>query len=300
MTVQPQRHLDRFAIIIVLILCVSWGFNQPTAKVALAEIPPLTQAALRSAGGVLVLGALALWRENDLFKSDGTLRAGLLAGVLFALEFVGLYLGLQWTSASHAVLFLYSAPFFVALGLMLMPQQQERLNRLQWGGLALAFIGVGLALRVSGEVSRDVLIGDVTCLAAGAAWGATTLVVKASPLRSAAPIKTLLYQLGVSTPLLGLGAWLLGEQWPGHVSSVSMWSMIYQTFWVVCVTFLAWFWLVRHYRAGELSAFTFLTPIFGVIAGWLVLDEQITPTFAAALACVAAGIAMVNWPTQKA
>jgi drug/metabolite transporter (DMT)-like permease len=64
--------------------------------------------------------------------------------------------------------------------------------------------------------------------------------------------------------------------------------------------FLLWFWMVRTYRAGELSALTFLTPIFGVLAGWLLLGEMLSPGFIFAVACVAAGIAMVNWPAKKA
>ena len=280
-------------------LCLSWGFNHIAAKVALADIPPLTQAALRSLGGALILGALALWREKDLFRADGTLFGGVLAGLLFAAEFFALYLGLQWTQASHAVLFLYSAPFFVALGLLIVAPN-ERLGRLQWIGMALAFVGVAMALGVSGATSRDILIGDLLCLAAGALWAGTTIVVKATPLRSAPPIKTLLYQVAISAAALGLGAIVWGEKWPTHISTLSAWSLAYQTFWVVSVTFLLWFWMVRTYRAGELSALTFLTPIFGVLAGWLLLGEKLSSGFVFAVMCVAAGIAMVNWPGKKA
>lgn len=298
MTADP-RHLDRLAILIMLGLCLSWGFNQIAAKVALADIPPLTQAGLRSLGGAIILGVFGFWREKNLLKADGTLAAGVFAGVLFAGEFVALYLGLQWTSASHAVLFLYSAPFFVALGLLILVPQ-ERLNRIQWIGLTLAFAGVALALGVSGSASREVLIGDLLCLIGGALWAATTIVVKTTNLRYAPPVKTLLYQLAISAPLLLLGAWALNEKWPTAISTISAWSMAYQTFWVVSVTFLLWFWMVRTYRAGELSAFTFLTPIFGVIAGWLLLEDKLSTGFITAVACVAAGIAMVNWPTKKA
>jgi drug/metabolite transporter (DMT)-like permease len=297
--IAEPRHLDRVAILIMIGLCLSWGFNQIAAKVALADIPPLTQAGLRSLGGSVVLGVFGFWREKDLFKADGTLAAGVFAGVLFAGEFVALYLGLQWTSASHAVLFLYSAPFFVALGLLILVPQ-ERLNRIQWIGLTLAFAGVALALGVSGSASREVLIGDLLCLVGGALWAATTIAVKTTNLRYAPPVKTLLYQLAISTPLLLAGAWATGERWPAAISTLSAWSMTYQTFWVVSVTFLLWFWMVRTYRAGELSAFTFLTPIFGVIAGWLLLGDKLSTGFITAVVCVAAGIAMVNWPTKKA
>jgi drug/metabolite transporter (DMT)-like permease len=280
-------------------LCASWGLNQVAAKVALADIPPLTQAAWRSLGATVILGALGLWREPTLFARDRTLLAGIFCGVCFALEFVALYIGLQWTSATHAVLFLYAAPFFVAVGLpWIIPS--ERLSLLQWLGLALSFVGVALALGVSGQISREMLIGDVLTLIAGAFWGATTLIIKATPLRGARPIKVLLYQLAVSAIVLGLGVLLLGEHVPTQVSAMSWASLAYQTLWVVCITYSSWFWMISHYRAGELSAFTFLTPIFGVAAGYFVLGEQVAPSFVIAVALVAGGILLVNWPRKAA
>ncbi len=293
---QPLRHLDRLGVLIVIGLSASWGFNQVTAKIAMADIPPMTQAALRSVGGSLLLGAYALWRYPDLLKRDGTLLAGLVSGVAFGAEFVALFIGLQWTSASHAILFLYAAPFFVALGLPWI-NPSERLSRLQWFGLALSFVGVGLALGVSAG-SRDMLIGDALSLLAGALWGLTTLVMKATRLRFAPPEKTLLYQLLVSILVLGGFALWRGEQWPAHVSLKAGLAFAYQTIWIVSVTFAVWFWMVQTYRAGELSAFTFLTPLFGVAAGHFIMGDEITPGFAAAVALVAAGILMVNWPTR--
>jgi drug/metabolite transporter (DMT)-like permease len=291
------RPLDSLGTLLIFGLCASWGLNQVAAKVALADIPPLTQATWRSVGATLVLGAVGLWREPTLFQRDRTLLAGIMCGVCFAFEFVALYVGLQWTSATHAVLFLYSAPFFVALGLPLITPT-ERLNPLQWAGLALSFIGVALALGVSGQISREMFFGDLLTLLAGALWGATTLIIKATRLRAARPIKALLYQLAVSAIVLGLGMVLLRERMPINVSAVSWGSLAYQTLWVVCITYTSWFWMISHYRAGELSAFTFLTPIFGVAAGHFLLGDAIAPGFAIAVALVAGGILLVNWPRK--
>jgi drug/metabolite transporter (DMT)-like permease len=291
------RPLDSIGTLIIFGLCASWGLNQVAAKVALADIPPLTQATLRSVGATLVLGAIGIWREPTLFQRDRTLPAGIICGVCFALEFVALYIGLQWTSATHAVLFLYTAPFFVALGLPLITPT-ERLTLLQWAGLALSFVGVALALGVSGQISREMFYGDLLTLIAGALWGATTLILKGTRLRGARPIKALLYQLAVSAVVLGIGILLFRERTPMQISSLSWGSLAYQTFWVVCVTYLGWFWMISHYRAGELSAFTFLTPIFGVAAGHFLLGDAIAPGFAIAVALVAGGILLVNWPSK--
>jgi drug/metabolite transporter (DMT)-like permease len=144
------------------------------------------------------------------------------------------------------------------------------------------------------------LVGDVLTLIAGALWGATTLILKGTNLRAARPIKALLYQLAVSAVVLGLGILVFRENMPTHVSAISWGSLAYQTLWVVCITYTSWFWMISHYRAGELSAFTFLTPIFGVAAGYFLLGEQIAPSFAIAVALVAGGILLVNWPRKAA
>lgn len=282
----------------MLLLCASWGVNQAAAKFALTEIPPLTQAAARSGLAALLVGAVALWRRPGLFASNGTLAGGLVCGLFFTLEFIALFVGLQWTTASHAILFLYSAPFFVALGLRFVAPD-ERLTRLQWLGLALSFVGVALALGVD-RVSRAQFLGDALSLLAAAFWAGSTLAIKGSKLRTAPAEKVLLYQLAMSAVASGAAAWLAGEAWPERLSPPVAFCFAYQTVWVVCVTFFLWFRLIARYRAGELSAFTFLTPIVGVAAGAVLLGDPVTPGFLAAVALVAAGILLVNWPPREA
>ena len=290
------RHLDRFGIFVVVFLCASWGLNQVTAKIAMVDIEPMTQAALRSLFGSILLGGWAFWRYPDLLKRDGSLWSGLACGVAFGAEFVALFIGLQWTTASHAILFLYAAPFVVALGLhWILPS--ERLNRRQWIGLVLSFLGVAIALRVS-ATSRDMLIGDALSLVAGVLWGATTLILKGTNLRYVRAEKALLYQLFISIFVLGGFAIARGEHLPTHISPLTAAAFAYQTIWVVCLTFALWFWMIRRYRAGELSAFTFLTPLFGAAAGHFIMGDEITPGFAAAVALVAVGIMMVSWPPK--
>lgn len=290
----PPRPLDRYAVLLMAMLCGSWGFNQVAAKLAFADFGPITQASARSLLGSAIVAGYA-WRcKPEIWRSDGTGGAGLAVGLLFALEFVLLFVAVRWTTAGHAVVFVFTAPFFVALGALALPG--ERLRPRQWLGMILAFLGVAAGLWRPGEGAS--LVGDLMALAAGAAWGATTLVIKATSLRQADATKTLLYQIVVSALVCPFVAWGAGEHWPAHLSPVPILSLAYQSIWVVGVTYLIWFWLLRVYRAAELSAFTFVTPIVGVLAGWLVLGERLTPAFVAALALVAAGIALVNWPAK--
>src|SRR5271154_198154 len=152
------RPLSPGAVALMLMLCLSWGFNQVAVKLALPDIPPMLQALIRSAGALPVLLLVARLRGVKMFASDGTLAAGLFAGLLFGLEFVLIFQGLRLTSASRAVVFLYTAPFFVALGSYQF--LGERLKPSQWGGLALSFGGVALAIGVpQPDVDANVLLG---------------------------------------------------------------------------------------------------------------------------------------------
>ena len=65
---------------------------------------------------------------------------------------------------------------------------------------------------------------------------------------------------------------------------------------MVAVTFLAWFALIQRYSASRLSVFTFLTPLFGIAAGHMVLGDPLTPAFALAALLVVAGLVLVNRP----
>jgi len=132
--------------------------------------------------------------------------------------------------------------------------------------------------------------------AAAVFWGATTVLVKAGPLSRIRPGKTLLYQLAVSAVVLPLGALIKGESGIVHMTPVIAGCLAYQIVWVAFITFLAWFWLVRIYPASRLVSFHFLTPIFGVIAGGVLLNEPISDTLLLTLFLVGTGIYLVNRP----
>jgi drug/metabolite transporter (DMT)-like permease len=289
------RPLSPGAVVLMLVLCLSWGFNQIAVKLVLPDVPPMLQALTRSVGALPVLLIIARARGVRLFERDGTLWPGLSAGVIFGFEFVLIYRGLLLTSASRAVVFLYSAPFFVALGSYLF--LGERLRASQWGGLGLSFAGVALAIGVpQANVDANVLLGDLLIVGGGAMWAATTLLVKATALINAPAEKGLGYQVAVSIPILTFAAWISGEKIDHvpHVLSLSL--LAYQSFWVVGLTFTLWFALVQAYSASKLSAFTFVTPLFGVVASYFIMHDTVTLAFGAAALLVIAGLYLVNRP----
>jgi drug/metabolite transporter (DMT)-like permease len=289
------RPLDAAGMALVVVLCVTWGFNQPAIKLAIPDVPPLIQCTIRSFLGILIVAGWMRLRGLPITARDGTLTAGLVCGVLFGLEFLLIYRGLLYTTASRAVLFIYLAPFFVVLGSRwFFPGDRFRL--MQWIGLLLAFAGMVVAFGVPAPATEPhQLIGDLMMAGAAAVWAATTLVIKASSLARISPEKTLLYQIGLCVPIVGLGALIFGERMTGMPGPVALGSLAYQTV-VVGTTFSIWFALIVKYSASRLSAFTFLTPLFGVAAGHLVMGDPITPAFAGAAALVVAGLILVNRP----
>jgi drug/metabolite transporter (DMT)-like permease len=296
MTSERKAHLDTLAVLLLVTCCALWGLNQVAAKVTLIEIPPLMQAAVRSLGAALLLVLWARWRGIALWQTEGTARGGWLAGGLFAAEFACIFVGLQYTAASRMIVFIYLAPFVVALGMPLL-SRSERLKPAQGLGLVIAFGGVvwaffeGFAAPAAGPKQW---LGDALGMAAALFWSLTTLVLRGSRLSRVLPEKALMWQLGVSALALGAGSLLAGETLRAMPTAASLLPLAFQTVVVTFGSYLVWFWLVRHYPATRISAFTLLTPIFGLLAGVLLLGEPVTPRLLVALAAVVAGIALVN------
>ena len=289
-----KSHLDLLAISILLACCLFWGLQQVLIKATIAEIPPMFQASLRLLGATALLLLWCAWRGVPLFRRDGSLKAGLLAGSLFAAEFACIYLGLQHTTASRLTVFLYTSPFWVAL-LVPLWVTSEKLRGLQWVGLLAAFVAVVFALweGFTGDHASTVR-GDLLGLAAGMLWGLTTVVIRASSLVKISPEKLLFYQLAVSAlsfPLLSLA---LGEAWVWQFSPFAITSLALQTAVGAFASYLAWMWMLGRYPATKISVFVFFTPLFALLFGALWLKESVTPGLLVALATVTAGIVLMN------
>lgn len=299
MSIERKTHLDAAAIVTLVTCCAVWGVSQVAAKVSLTQVPPLLQAGVRSLGAAVLLLAWSHWRGLRVWGADGTGRAGVLAGLMFALEFGCIFVGLQFTTASRMVVFLYLAPFVVALGMPFIARN-ERLGTLQTVGLVLAFAGVVWAFAegfTRPAAGPRQWVGDALGLGGAMLWGATTLLTRATKLATALPEKTLLYQLVISGVALTAASAFSSEVWPTQFSAAVTATMLFQIAVVTFGSYLAWFWLVRHYVATRVSAFTLLTPLFGLMAGVAFLNDPLTLRLLVALAAVCLGIALVNRAT---
>lgn len=290
-----KTHLDALAIGLLLSCFVFWGFQQVLAKATLAEIAPVFQAALRLVGATALLLAWCHYRQIRLWQRDASLGAGLLAGTLFALEFVFLFVGLQYTTASRLTLLLYTAPLWVALVLPWWVPT-ERLRPLQWLGLVCAFLGVAWVLQGPSDAHYpQQWLGDGMGLLAGMFWGITTVVIRASSLTKVAPEKLLFYQLGVSSLLLPGISLALHEPWNWQLSPFAWGSLALQAGVGAFLSYLVWMWILGRYPATKVSVFTFLTPVFTLIVGALWLGEPVSANLVTALLVVGLGITLVNW-----
>ena len=288
-----RKPLDAQAISMMLALTALWGFQQVAIKLTAPDVSLVMQAALRTALAAALLVAWARWRGIALLSRDGTLAAGLAAGLLFGLEFVFIYAGLGHTAASRMTVFIYLAPVLTALGLhWLVPG--EKLARAQWLGVGVAFAGIALAFGEAFAAARSSLLGDFFGLVAAVLWAATTVLIRATSLSRATAAKTLFYQLAVAAPLLLAASLLMGEKGVVALTPLALASLAYQGAIVAFASYLAWFWLLTRYLAARLSVFSFMTPLFGVLAGVAVLGEPLTPFFVGAALLVGAGIVLVN------
>lgn len=276
-------------------LCLLWSLQQISLKAVADEVSPMLMVALRSSVALALLAVLMRRRGERLHRRHW--GPGAVAGGLFALEFLLVSEALRLTHASHVVVFLYTAPVFAALGLQ-WRLPAERLAALQWAGIALAFAGIAVAFLGRGpggdaDATPQVLLGDAMALAAGAAWGATTVAIRCSVLSSAPATETLAYQLFAAFALLLPAAWLTG-QWHFEPTPAAWAHFGFQSVVISFASFLTWFWLLRRYLASRLGVFSFLTPLFGVLLGMGLLGERLEPAFAFGSALVLAGIGLVS------
>jgi drug/metabolite transporter (DMT)-like permease len=294
-----RKPIDGLAATLMIVLCVAWGIQQVAIKAVVADVSPMLQVALRSG-----VAALLVWLFSHLIVRERwlpgiALRSGLVAGILFALEFLFIAEGLRRTNASHMAVLIYTAPMFAAVGLHLRIPD-ERLTLLQWVGIGIAFVGVAVTFLLpaiaSGDASPtspDWLLGDLMGLCAGAAWGLTTVVIRTTRLSEAPPAQTLFYQLAFAFIALLPFAFATGDT-HFHGTALAWTSLAFQSIVISFASYLAWFWLLRRYFAAKLGVLSFLTPLFGVALGIVLLHERVAISFIAGSVLVLTGLLVVN------
>ncbi len=293
---EERKAIDGKATGLMLLTCAIWGLQQVVLKGAAPDVAPVFQIALRSGISAVMVAILIYARGDRIVLSDGTWKPGLFAGVLFAFEFLMVAEGLRFTTASHMVIFLYTAPVFAALGLY-WKLPNERLTPVQWLGIAVAFAGIVVTFTGrSGPNSAggaNPLLGDLLGLCAAMAWGATTVVIRCTRLSTCPSTHTLLYQL-ISGFIILIIASVVMDQAYFNPTPRAFAAMTFQIFVVSFGSLLLWFWLLTKYLASRLGVLSFMTPLFGITFGVWLLDEPLEPNFVAGSLMVLLGILLVS------
>lgn len=296
-----RSPLDARAVSLMLLLCILWGGQQSVIKLVAHDMAPTLQIALRCGIGAVLIGLFMWHRKVSFALHRGPWRAGLVVGLLFAGEFLLIGEGLRHTTASHMAVFLYTAPIFTALGLhCLVPE--ERLSRAQWAGIGLCFLGIAVAFLLGfaqPTLNKDVLWGDLLGLGAGLLWGLTTVVLRFTGLNRIPASQTTLYQLVIAFVVLLLACWGTAQTAVNWTTTVVL-AVLAQGVIIAFFSLLVWFWLLTHYLASRLASFTFLSPIFGVAFGVILLDDPLDSAFVTGATLVIVGISVVNHPRARA
>jgi drug/metabolite transporter (DMT)-like permease len=292
---ENKDYLDLKAVFILIIMTLLWGFNYPAIKYSNQGVSPVFASTLRSIIASICGLIYCFRKEEKLFHTDVMLFHGVMVGLLFGAEFACIYIGLLHTDAARSVLFVYLSPFVVAIGAHLL-LKGDRLTFLKVLGLILAFTGIFVVFGGRPKTAKPtMLLGDILQITAGVLWGATTLYIKKFMANRVEPIHTFLYQLFFSIPILLIVSIILEPKWIYKIDLYIVASLFYQSVIIAFITYFIWFKLVHKYSVSRLSAFTFFTPIFGVLFGILFLHEELTVSLLIGLPMVSMGIFLVNW-----
>lgn len=288
-----KSKIDATGAIVLIVFMAVLGLNQVGIKIVNDGIAPIFQAGLRSlAAGVLIL-LYCLWRGSKIDLRKEVLIPGIAIGICFAIEFALLFKAIEYTTVARTSVLFYTMPFWVALGAhFLIPD--DRLTGMKVFGLILACIGTAIALlggkSGAGEAS---LVGDIIALIAATMWAAIALITRTTQFSTIKPEAQLFYQLLISALILLPIAMLYGETFT-KPTALHFLIFAVQVVFVVCIGFVAWFWVLSIYPASDMASFSFLAPLFGVFFGWLILGEELTWNILVALLLVGIGIVLVN------
>lgn len=278
--------------LMMLGLVVVWGANYAIVKSALAQLSPLAFNALRFTGAAVVILFLTWVVERDLSvrRSDwgGLLMLGFLGSFLYQNVFIQ---GMARTRASNSSLILSTTPIFVALiGTLLGTEHLERRN---WLGIIISCAGILLLIGGGSALSvgRETLVGDVLVLAGTAIWATYTIVAKGVMDRNSV-LKVTAWMMASMAPLLVLVALpdLRQQDWRA-VSGQSWLGLAYSAVLAIGIGYAAWNTGVKRLGSARTSVYSYLTPLFAVLASWVLLGEHMN----ALQALGAGGILLGVW-----
>jgi drug/metabolite transporter (DMT)-like permease len=288
-----DQRLDAFAVLLTTTVCAIWGGAFVAIKIGLFDLPPIGSAALRFLLTSVILFVWARMKQVPLVYPAPEMRVLFLIALMFFYLNLVVYMGTARTASGRATVFFYSQPVFLALlAHFFLPQ--ERLSVRKGWGLALAFTGlVLLFLTKMGVGQTPTLVGDALVLSGGFVTAVQNLVIKRAAGKIH-PVALILWSSVVASLLLGGCSWMLEHTASFLFSTRAILSLLYLSLISAAFGFVAFAWLLQHYPATRVTALVFLAPVFGVLFGWLLLHETLTPLQLLGVIGVCAGVYVVT------
>ena len=287
-----KNNIDFVGGSILIILSVLLGLNQSLIKICNQGIHPILQIGLRSFLAIIPVMIYIFIYKKKITIRDGSLFPGIICGIIFGIEFIFMFYSLELTSVARASIFFYSMPVWVTIAAhFLIPD--EKISIIKMLGLFCSIFAIFIALFSKNNIENGSLIGDLLALLGSVLWATIVMLVRTTSLKKASPEMQLLYQLVISS-LIILPLSMLFENLIRDINYIIILIFLFQAFCIVAGCFLAWFWLLSIYPASIMTSYSFLSPVFGVIFGWVLLGEEINFSIFISLLLVSLGIFLIN------
>ncbi len=293
-----KPNIDSFGVICLVAFSILLGINHVIIKIVNNGIQPIFFCGLRSVIAAIFIILWMKYKKMPIQFPNSEWKIGVLAGVIFAIEFLFLFLALDYTTVVRNSIIYYSMPLWLSLlAHFLLPE--ESMTKLKLIGLILAFSGVVWAILSKDSDDRPyTLLGDLCALGGAIGWAGIILLARGSSFAQIKPEMQLLWMTLISGPLLMIASLFFGDL-IREIQFIHIVGLLFQSIVVVAIGFIFWLWLLSIYPASGVASFAFLTPIFGMAFGWLFLNEQLTGNILIAALLVVIGIFLINKPSKS-
>lgn len=278
----------------MVVVALLWAICFPFIVIGLPDAPPLLFAALRAflAGGLLVFVCIVLQRgEPYLLNLRNLVYLGLIGLSYTAMGFGGMFLGAGHLSPGLATVLASTQPLIaaaIAAGWL-----GETLKAKGIAGLVIGFIGVALLSWPGFGGNNDGYLQGIIWVLMGAIGTATgnILLKKEAGGSIAAPMAI---QLLIGGGILLLASAMAGERWDVGWTIRFTGSLLTLSALATAAMIFIWFGLLARAPLNQLNVFSFLTPVFGLLIGFLFFEERLQLVQALGILVVLCGIALMQ------
>lgn len=294
-----SQPMDKNAAILALSCSALWGGTVVAIRFSVDTFPPVGLAGIRFSLAFLFMLGWCYFRGTSFRVQRNQIIPIIFTAILLFIQIALLNVGSKSTSASHGTVFINSYPLFVAL-LSHYFTVDDRLSANKSIGLLIASVGMGVVVldpfAIAGNTTMDreaSFQGDIWVLASAALLGVKTVFIKRT-LNVIEPGKLLLWHELLAVVMFVSYSWLF-ETWDGfHFTLAGVLGVLYQGVVVGGFCFAAWTSLLQRHAASQLVVFSFATPIFGVLASYLLRGDPMTLSLITGTMAVVFGIFLVT------